>query len=127
MLARAIERGWITGPRFDVHKPRKQLVAEIRQRGDYTLAERAVLGAFALLDRKDDRPKGIGTRCVVAMERINQADDIARLNADPFNGELPQVAAEQAITNNTQINFYLPDNGRGPVVPANHEHNGHAG
>lgn len=96
MTARAIEQGWIPAARWDTHKPKSVLLAEIRERGDLTLVERTTLAVYELLENRDERPKGIGARCAIAMERQNQIDQLAALNAgnDPLTQGAPPVAPD---------------------------------
>ena len=119
MVARAIENGWINPPRWETQKPKQQLIEEIKQRGDVTLAQRATLAVHELLEHEDHRPKGIGVRCVVAMERQNQIDDLSRKGLP--GASIPETGTTEQVTNNVQINFYLPTNGResAPIESAN--------
>jgi len=87
LTARAIEKGWIRSDRWATHAPKSQLVEEIRQRGDMTACEQAMLTTLKLMGSSDQRANGIGVRCLVAMEKQNQIDQLAALNA----GNDPQM------------------------------------
>lgn len=108
MTARAIEQGWIGASRWDTHKPKSQLIQEIKERGDVTLAERTTLAVYELLENRDDRPKGIGARCAIAMERMNQIDEHAAVRAslDPCRPEaITTLPEHEAGAMDTSIPF----------------------
>lgn len=129
LIRRAVREGWLRG-RWETTTPKSEIIERVRQRGDITMNERATLENFRLLESADERTKGIAVGNAIAMERQNQIDDLAEMKSDAFGVPVLSGAAAPAeqpvVTNNTQINIYLPDNGRGPVIPAHHEHNGHA-
>lgn len=101
MLKMAIRKGWISGDRFPTHVAKGELEEAIGDR-DATLVERATLTTHDLLSNPDVRVKVEGVKAVVAMERQNQADELAQNKKEPVEGSVT----------NQQINIYLPSNGR---------------
>lgn len=108
LTAHAIEQGWIPGLRWDTRKPKGQLIQEIKERGDFNLAERTLLAVYELLEHRDDRPKGIGARCAIAMERMNQIDEHAAIeaNLDPRRPEtMATLPEDEAAAMDASIPF----------------------
>lgn len=78
----AIRKGWISGDRFPTHVAKGELEEAIGDR-DATLVERATLTTHDLLSNPDVRVKVEGVKAVVAMERQNQADELAQNKKEP--------------------------------------------
>lgn len=133
LIARAIKKGWNGPQRFATRRTKSELQKKIEDRdGDATLIERCELSAHELMEG-EDKEKAQGAKIVLQMERQNLVAERMELEIDGMvGGDLdpltePPVDAAPASVTNTQINIYLPDNGRGPMLPSKHEHNGHAG
>lgn len=105
--------GWNKGQRFPTNMPKGELIKELTERKDVTAVELATITSFQLMESKDERAKGIGTKCVIAMERQNQIDDLAAIQQiDPLTLPAPDAPQQsQAV----QVNVIMPDNGRGPL------------
>lgn len=113
LLERAVKNGWIEAP-WDINEPKRELIDRVREAGDISLADRAKLATFELLESGSDRAKGIGTKCALAMQAqdlaVARMEQIERLKDNaPFGNLIPGVNIEAA-----QITFNVPDNGRGP-------------
>ncbi len=101
LLKKAIRMGWVGGDRFPTHVAKSELVEAVAER-EPTLVERATLETHDLLSNPDIRVKIEGVKAVVAMERQNQADELAAQRIEKPEGSVT----------NQQINIYLPTNGR---------------
>lgn len=90
LLERAVRNGWVKGSqRFPTRKSRRELIQEIRERGDMTLIDRTMLTAHALLESKNERAQASIIKAVTSMERQNQVDDLAAI-ASALDPSLPE-------------------------------------
>src|SRR5690606_37846809 len=90
LLERAVRKGWLNGSqRFPTRKTRRELIEEIREKGDLTLIDRAMLTAHQLLESQNDRAQAKMVSAVTQMERQNQVDDLAAI-ASSMSPNLPE-------------------------------------
>jgi hypothetical protein len=102
--ARAIK--WLGKQRYPVNVPKKQLIEEIRQRGDVTLPERLLLSVYAGLESSDLRRVGIAERNGIAIMAQVQADE-----RGPEDKSV-NVNVGVGVKSESPIQIYIPDNNR---------------
>jgi hypothetical protein len=71
LTARAIREGWYRVDRWPTRERKSKLLSRIKKRGEMTPIDRAMVTTYQLQDSNDDRSKGIGVKCVLAMEAQN--------------------------------------------------------
>lgn len=104
MIKRAIVGNWPNArSRWPTHAALIDLENDIKARSsDPNLIEKVTIAVHRLLGNSDVRVVAEGVKAVVAMERQNQADELAQNKKEPVEGSVT----------NQQINIYLPSNGR---------------
>jgi hypothetical protein len=75
MLARAIEKGWVTGSRWPTRESKAELESRTTDSDSVNLIDRAMIATHKMLESGDHRTMGIGLRVVMGMECQNQADE----------------------------------------------------
>lgn len=100
MERRAIERGWISGSRWDTRLTEAEI--EKKPEAERTLVEKALLRTHKGIRSEDDRVASQYVRAVVAMEAQVQRDDLACDSKESLLD--PSLPASQPV-NQTTVNI----------------------